>query len=444
MFNLKCTLEYLFQKKYRRKDILKLQKKRFYKLLLFAYNNSPFYQQYYNEHGINKRNLAEVEVSDLPLMNKTLLMDNLDNIFTDRTLNKKSLENWISIKEQRNIPYKNKYYVIFSSGTSLNSSIIVYDKKIYEQSLISTYYRILEANPFVKTKAIYLSSSAAALIASSRLSAIMNTEMLSFTTDNFDENIDIMNRFKPKVLIASPSFLDLLLEKAGKGILKIKPSKIFLHGECVSPIICDEIRSLWGVEPIDVYGAAELTTIGYRESMHEDYTVFDDYNILEVLNENNVAVESGDTGRAVLTNLTNSVTPIIRYDLGDNIVTCPKSASGGIFQKIRNVGGRISEALLPMIIHDGSKSYVHPERLDEFYVQGMKKCQYIFSPPNCITINFVAEEDYHLEDKIKEEFNKILLDQDKHHQTQIQVKRLDSLMIHPGSGKLFRVMIKKL
>lgn len=442
MLDIKNKILYLIQKNYKREDILKLQQKRFYKLLCSAYYKSPFYHQYYNDHHINEKNLKEVTVSDLPLMNKKILMDNLDNIFTDRKLNRHDIEAWIAKKEQRSQVYLDKYYVMFSSGTSLNPSLIVFNNHDYDKALAFAYYRILESNSFVKEKIIYLSSSAAAIVAAQRLSSIIHTNMLSLSNEKFDESIELINKFNPNALIASPSFLALIFDHIKKGTIKIHPNKLFLLGESAPAEVLEDVKSFWGIEPIDVYGAAETTTIGYRKSVGDGYTIFDDFNIFEVLDDKNNVAQPGSIGRAVITNLINHITPIIRYDIGDKIKTS-QSASDSPFLKIQNILGRTANALLPMILNDGNKGYVHPAKLDEFYVAGMKKCQFIFKQPNCITINYVSENEDSIDEKVQYEFNKMLVDQDENHKTIIKVKRLESLMNDPNTGNLFQVRVEK-
>ena len=49
------------------------------------------------------------------------------------------------------------------------------------------------------------------------------------------------------------------------------------------------------------------------------------WNYLEVLDENNHAVEVGQEGKVVLTNLFNYSIPVIRNEIGDTVVLGPSS-----------------------------------------------------------------------------------------------------------------------
>ncbi|MBN1981421.1 MAG: hypothetical protein JW795_07820, partial [Chitinivibrionales bacterium] len=47
-----------------------LQQQRFHRLLMYVYNHSPFYRQFYESHGIRREHLKELRVEDVPIIDK--------------------------------------------------------------------------------------------------------------------------------------------------------------------------------------------------------------------------------------------------------------------------------------------------------------------------------------------------------------------------------------
>lgn len=48
-----------------------------------AWRWSPFYREYYSDHGLKEADLVDIGVGDLPATDKELLMENFDRVVTD-------------------------------------------------------------------------------------------------------------------------------------------------------------------------------------------------------------------------------------------------------------------------------------------------------------------------------------------------------------------------
>lgn len=71
-----------------------------------------------------------------------------------------------------------------------------------------------------------------------------------------------------------------------------------------------------GVDVINEYGASETGLIAFQNPEGE-LQVDSELLYIEILDENNVSVPPGRTGRIVITSFYNKAHPIIRYDIGD-------------------------------------------------------------------------------------------------------------------------------
>jgi phenylacetate-CoA ligase len=87
-------------------------------LVHHAWRKSPFYRDYYSDHGLKDADLGDVGVGDLPLINKELLVEHFDRVVTDRRVRKADLERFITTPVQRPMRYLGRYIVVHTSGSS--------------------------------------------------------------------------------------------------------------------------------------------------------------------------------------------------------------------------------------------------------------------------------------------------------------------------------------
>ena len=112
-----------------RSQLLEHQQRSLRDLLHRVWKDSPFYREYYGNHGIQEKDLSDITVRDLPILDKETLMDGFDRISTDPVLRRNRLEAWLH-SESRN-PYEGRYMVVHTSGSSGNMGIFVYDKEAW-------------------------------------------------------------------------------------------------------------------------------------------------------------------------------------------------------------------------------------------------------------------------------------------------------------------------
>lgn len=75
------------------------------------------------------------------------------------------------------------------------------------------------------------------------------------------------------------------------------------------------MESAFGIPVANEYGASELGIIGFGKT--NDWLVSDEQILVEIVDDNNQVLPDGETGRIICTNLFNTATPFIRYEVGD-------------------------------------------------------------------------------------------------------------------------------
>lgn len=144
---------------------------------------------------------------------------------------------------------------------------------------------------------------------------------------------------------------------------------------CTAESILDHQRSLiedvFSCPVVSEYGSAETGIISYQcpEGNHH---ISDDTIFVEILDDNDNPVRTGDVGRVVVTVLFSHGAPIIRYDLGDVAIAsnevCPCGVGLSLLDRI--VGRTTGVIITPAgeRIHSSSLSYIMKEyaiRYDE-------------------------------------------------------------------------------
>ncbi len=106
-----------------------------------------------------------------------------------------------------------------------------------------------------------------------------------------------------------------------------------------------EIEDVFRAPVYDHYRSSEIPWIAGECQARQGLHVFADVRKIEIVNDMNVAVNDGQAGNIVATDLTNRVFPLIRYRLGDRSSwVLDKCDCGVTLPKISKIDGRISDA----------------------------------------------------------------------------------------------------
>src|SRR6266496_5915382 len=130
MLKLLYTLEQLRKHEtWSRSQLETYQAEALHELRQYAYERSPFYQKFHK--GLTDRPLHE-----LPVLTKAMMMENFDELVTDRTLHLEEIRAYASQGEagQR---YKNRYWVNATSGSTGHPGFFLFDESEWVSVLAS-------------------------------------------------------------------------------------------------------------------------------------------------------------------------------------------------------------------------------------------------------------------------------------------------------------------
>ena len=128
----------------------------------------------------------------------------------------------------------------------------------------------------------------------------------------------VLHEFLPKWMMVQPSFIYNLALSFESQNLRLPDSikLIELTGELCGESVLEKLKALYpNIRWTIAYGMQEFNVIAYGDTPYL-YVMHNNVHV-EILDENNLPVAPGETGRIVVTGLKNTLMPLVRYETGD-------------------------------------------------------------------------------------------------------------------------------
>jgi phenylacetate-CoA ligase len=169
-----------------------------------------------------------------------------------------------------------------------------------------------------------------------------------------ERQVTLLNDFAANVLCATPSYaLNIAEVAAGMGIdLRQSPLRVGVFGaEPWSDSVRRELELRFGIKAVDIYGLSEILGPGVASECHVAQAGlhgWEDHFLFEVVDPDSLQpLPMGKTGELVITTLTKTALPMIRYRTRD-ITRLDNSACacGRTHVRIMRVTGRDDDMLI--------------------------------------------------------------------------------------------------
>jgi phenylacetate-CoA ligase len=249
--------------------------------------------------------------------------------------------------------------------------------------------------------------------------------------------IDVFLDYKPDLLYGNRSHLDLMaLELKRRQIPpeEVRLKLLMVGAEVLHASNRQLLREQFGVEPLDGYGSLELGILAYETLPHDGLHLFENLDYYEFLDNDGNPVPPGTPGRIVVTALTRTLMPFIRYDQGDlAIFKYEDDAEGNTIRKITRIIGRET---IYIQLPDGTKcsSYIFLRILEKYI--GIVQFRTIQRTINLFEVLVAAEPSYFLSIR-----DNLLHDLQQHFPPTIHFKMI--LILPENLKRLFRKLINK-
>jgi phenylacetate-coenzyme A ligase PaaK-like adenylate-forming protein len=355
------TLQRLYPFWRDRAEVDALREKRLRALLRHAADRSPFYKRRFA--GID---LERCALSDLPTLTKSEMMENFDDLVTDRDLKKADLSAFTDDIRNLGKLYRGRYGVSHTSGSQGQPALIVQDEHALHLIFAAQFARgtklkrrflphferffdparmvVLTVQP-----GFYPSSSAFAYLPRF-LKPFFKVLKIS-VSDPMPDNIRKLEAFRPHYMTGYASALEAFGREQAEGRLRLRElgclKQVTNVAEPLSAEAGARLEELFGAHVADEYALGECMVLSSGCIAGRGSHLNADLAILEVVDENDNPVPPGTEGSKVLvTNLYNHVQPIIRYEVDDRVtMAAAPCACGSLLPHIEKVGGRTKDLL---------------------------------------------------------------------------------------------------
>lgn len=346
--------------KWSRQQLLEYQRKKLAELRKFAYTYSPFYQQFH-------KGLRDMPLAELPVLTKRVLMENWDNLVTDQSLKLQEVKVFLSILKEKEC-FKDKYYVVSTSGNTGLKGIFIYNAQEWMQ-ILASYARAndwagLKVGLTHRLKIAVVSSRTpwhqSSLVGATIKSPIVPTLRID-SVEPIKQIVDKLNKYQPQSLVAYANMGRLLALEQLKGNLHIQPQAVFCASEVLTQDTRNMIEKAWLIKPFNVYAATETAGIASERIDHKGMYLYEDFVIAEPVDEKYKAVPNGEFAPKILVTVLFSRTlPLIRYEMSDSVCLAAQQFSGDVpFARMEEIQGRMEE-IITLLPNDGEQHVLQP------------------------------------------------------------------------------------
>lgn len=431
---IRTRLEHVRNERSTRARIEARQLKKFRRLVTHAARHSPYYQDIIKARGIDVDHCVP---QDFPVLTKTGLMDNFDQIITDRTVTRRQIAHFLEGSKDSFELYDNRYYVLHSSGTSGEVGYMVYSCHEWARGLSGG----LRVNPpgFGRRRLAYLGATEGHFAGVSfATSTQRSATRWIYDVATYDINaplgptLDGLNAFQPTTLMGYATALAMLAEKQLEGRLEIAPGQIQSSGEPVTHAVRERVEQVFGVPLLNVYSPTEHLIMGLDRPEYDGMYLFEDDLIFEF-----------GSSHALVTNLFNFTMPLIRYRMSDVFAPAEDDIQALPFIKV-DVVGRNENA--PIFLNEhGEEDFIHPIIVAEFFAKNLRRFQLELEDRTRCTFRICLEPGLSVPERerttceVREKFGAILAQKEMRN-VHYRIEVVDDLPVDPRTGK-FRLIV---
>ena len=323
-------------------DTLKeLRTDRLRAMLYYAKSFSPWYKK--QLANLDVEYFTEEDLYKIPTLDKVTLMNNWDEIVTDRRLSLKLVEKHLETinRDENELYLLDRYHTITTSGTSSFRGIFIYDWDEWNRFYIyliryGLRYKdrslILENKETIKIAIVNISNPIFATYSLHKTFIFDDAEKFHLPINlPIAEIVKGLNEAEVDVIIGLPPTIRQLCQEARLNHLHIQPKIIITFGEPLHLPIRHLIQETWPeVSVFNTLSSSEgLIGINCHANSHEIH-LNDDGCIVELFDKENKPIGKNRlSSKSYLTNLYNFTLPLIRYELSEQLLFLDKICGCG-------------------------------------------------------------------------------------------------------------------
>ena len=114
----------------------RLQEKKLRAILIYAYGHSQYYKDAFGAAGLTAETVRTAPLSAFPTLDKTTLLEQFDSLITVPDVTQEELRRFDAEEAADRKPYKGKYHVVHSSGSTGTPGYFLYDTAAWNSMLL--------------------------------------------------------------------------------------------------------------------------------------------------------------------------------------------------------------------------------------------------------------------------------------------------------------------
>ena len=199
--------------------------------------------------------------------------------------------------------------------------------------------------------------------------------------------------FQPDVLYGNRIQLDLVCQELGKRGIRYGRLKLALPGgEVLLKSQAQRYREVLGGDVAETYGSAEFGIMAFQIAGTDGLRLCEDLAYFEFLDSDGHPTQPGQRSRIIVTDLTNPLMPLIRYEQGDWVTVAVRDGQDSTsWSRLKSVEGRENDIC---VLPDGSTFLFLVPYIVMYNYLGVTQFRVVQKTRSLFQIQLVADADY--------------------------------------------------
>ena len=439
-----------------RAGLAKLQKRRLAELVNHAVTHVPLYTQLYA--GMDA---ANAPLGALPPVSKSMVMQRFNESISDGALTLEAARAFGGNRATIGKLVDGSLVLNMTSGTTGHVGYFVTAQSTWERlrgtlfgrllrHFLLNPFKVLKYGPWNRYRMAFVTATGGHYI-TYRLSLrnpwlsklMMHLEAFSILTP-LAEMCRGLNAYKPHFLHGYPTFMEALAHEQLQGRLNIHPEFVSLGSEPFTQSARAALQAAFpGAQIAETYGTTECVCIAAMCKFGKLH-INEDICILESVDAQGNPVPDGKLGtRVLVTNLLNMAQPLIRYEVGDQVVVHAAGCECGSPLKSMKVLGRSDDTFY--LKGEDNRFHAHtPVPFEVLFLEvlGMRQWQLVHETQNQLHVLYTREPDVTaeaVERALLEKFSAYLAQNSLGSTVKVRVEAVEEIPRDPNTRRSVRL-----
>lgn len=297
------------------KENRNLQRIKLFKLVKYAGQNIPYYKQIIQKYNVQfSEDSIFDDIKKFPILTKETIRNNFDKLYKFRD---------------------NTYYRNTTSGSTGKPAIFFQDKYCLEWEIATKILFDEWAGRKIGEPMVRLWGSMQDVLKGGQgfkeylrqqLSGVTTLSSTKVSEEDMHRYLKTINKSKPGLILAYANFMGEFTRFIQNHNLTIYSPRSIMTSACVLfPEIRKNIEDVFQATLFNRYGSREMGDIACNCEKSIGLHLIPTIHYLEIMDDEEREVKSGNSGNIIITLLTNYTMPLIRYKIGDRGVLSDKN-----------------------------------------------------------------------------------------------------------------------